>query len=60
VGVIDGNRSWEQMINFGAEWLNWNVRFVVGYPGTSFMVLAIRRGETDMMGTSNWQLLKEM
>lgn len=60
VGVIDGNRSWEQMINFGAEWLKWNVRFVVGYPGTSFMVLAIRRGETDMMGTSNWQLLKEM
>lgn len=60
VGVIDGNRSWEQMINFGAEWLKWNVRFVVGYPGTSFMVLAIRRGETDMMGTSNWILLKEM
>jgi hypothetical protein len=60
VGVIDGNRSWEQMINFGAEILNWNVRFVVGYPGTSFMLLAIRRGETDMMGTSNWQLLKEM
>jgi hypothetical protein len=58
--VIDGNRSWEQMINFGAEILNWNVRFVVGYPGTSFMVLAIRRGETDMVGTSNWQLLKEM
>lgn len=60
VGVIDGNRSWEQMINFGAELLNWNVRFVVGYPGTSFMLLAIRRGETDMMGTSNLQLLKEM
>ncbi len=60
VGVLDGNRSWEQMITFGAEMLNWNVRFVVGYPGTSFLLLAVRRGETDMMGTSNLQLLKEM
>jgi tripartite-type tricarboxylate transporter receptor subunit TctC len=60
VGVIDGNRSWEQAITFGAEMANWNVRFVVGYPGTSFLLLAVRRGETDMMGTSNLQLLKEM
>jgi putative tricarboxylic transport membrane protein len=60
VGVIDGNRSWEQAITFGAEMNNWNVRFVVGYPGTSFLLLAVRRGETDMMGTSNLQLLKEM
>ncbi len=60
IGVLDGNRSWEQMITWGAELLNWNVRFVVGYPGTSFLLLAIRRGETDMMGTSNLSLLKEM
>jgi len=60
IGVLDGNRSWEQMITWGAELLNWNVRFVVGYPGTSFMLLAVRRGETDMMGTSNLSLLKEM
>jgi tripartite-type tricarboxylate transporter receptor subunit TctC len=60
VGVLDGNRSWEQMITFGKELLGWNVRFVVGYPGTSFMLLAVRRGETHMMGTSNLSLLKEM
>jgi tripartite-type tricarboxylate transporter receptor subunit TctC len=60
VGVIDGNRSWEQMVTWGADILNWNVRFVVGYPGTSFLLLAIRRGETHMMGTSNLSLLKEM
>ena len=60
VGVIDGNRSWEQMITFGAEMLGWNVRFVVGYPGTSMMLLAVRRGETHMMGTSNLSMLKEM
>jgi tripartite-type tricarboxylate transporter receptor subunit TctC len=60
VGVLDGNRSWEQMITWGAELLNWNVRFVVGYPGTSFLLLAVRRGETHMMGTSNLSLLSEM
>ena len=60
VGVLDGNRSWEQMITFGKELLGWNVRFVVGYPGTSFMLLAVRRGETHMMGTSNLSLLKEI
>ena len=60
VGVLDGNRSWEQAITFGKEVLGWNVRFVVGYPGTSFLLLAVRRGETHMMGTSNLALLKEM
>ena len=60
VGVLDGNRSWEQMITFGKETLGWNIKFVVGYPGTSFMLLAVRRGETHMMGTSNLSLLKEM
>jgi tripartite-type tricarboxylate transporter receptor subunit TctC len=60
VGVLDGNRSWEQLITFGKETLGWNVKFVVGYPGTSFLLLAVRRGETHMMGTSNLALLKEM
>ena len=60
VGALDGNRSWEQAITFGKEVLGWNVRFVVGYPGTSFMMLAVRRGETHMMGTSNLSLLKDL
>lgn len=60
VGVIDGNRNWEQGITFGKEHLNWNVRFVVGYPGTSFMLLAIQRGETHMEGTANLSLLREL
>ena len=60
VGMLDGNRSWEQLITWGKDVLGWNVRFVVGYPGTSFLLLAIRRGETHMMGTSNRALLEEM
>ncbi|MEX0842181.1 MAG: hypothetical protein WD039_07840 [Xanthobacteraceae bacterium] len=60
VGVIDGDRSWEQMVVWGAELLNWNVRFVVGYPGSAMMLLGIRRGETHLMGTSNLFILKDM
>ena len=60
VGVIDGDRSWEQMITWGAELLGWNVRFVVGYPGSAMMLLSIRRGETHMMGTSNLFILRDM
>lgn len=60
VGVLDGNRSWEQLITWGKEYLGWNVRFVVGYPGTSFLQLAIRRGETHMTGTSNIGFLNEL
>jgi tripartite-type tricarboxylate transporter receptor subunit TctC len=60
VGEIDGNRSWAQMIMFGQEALGWNVKFVIGYPGTSHLMLAVRRGEVDMIGTSNLTLLKEM
>lgn len=60
VGELDGSRSWAQMIMFGQEALGWNVRFVIGYPGTSHLLLAIGRGEVDMIGTSNLRLLKEM
>lgn len=60
VGELDGNRSWAQMIMFGQEALGWNVKFVIGYPGTSHLLLAVRRGEVDMIGTSNLTLLKEM
>src|SRR5262249_38980158 len=60
VGVLDGNRSWEQLITWGKELLGWNVRFVVGYPGTSVLLGAIRCGDTQMMATSNLALLREM
>ena len=60
VGELDGNRSWAQMIMFGQEALGWNAKFVIGYPGTSHLLLAVRRGEVDMIGTSNLTLLKDM
>jgi tripartite-type tricarboxylate transporter receptor subunit TctC len=60
VGAVDGDSNWEQMITWGAELLDWNVRFVVGYPGLASMLLATRRGEVHMTGTSNLFALKDM
>ena len=60
VGELDGSRNWAQMIMFGQAALGWNIRFVIGYPGTSQLLLAVRRGEVDMIGTSNLKLLEEM
>jgi tripartite-type tricarboxylate transporter receptor subunit TctC len=60
VGAVDGDSNWEQMITWGAELLDWNVRFVLGYPGSSSMLLAVRRGETQMIGTSNLFILQDL
>lgn len=59
VGELDGNRGWGQMIMWGADVLKWNVKFVVGYPGTAHLLMAMRRGEVDMMGTSNVNQVQE-
>ena len=60
VGVVDGDRSWEQLILWGTEILGWNTKFVMGYSGSAMMMLAIRRSETHMTATSNLFILKEM
>lgn len=59
VGELDGNRGWGQIILWGAEVLKWNIKFVVGYPGTSHLLMAMRRGEVEMMGTSNVNQVQE-
>ncbi|MFM2129596.1 MAG: hypothetical protein RL477_1142 [Pseudomonadota bacterium] len=58
IGTGDGTGTWEEMLCWGAEMLGWNIRFVVGYPGTSAMLLALRRGEIDAMGTSALTMLE--
>ena len=57
IGTGDGTGTWEEMLCWGAEMLGWNLRFVLGYPGTSATILALRRGEIDSMGTSNLSML---
>ncbi len=60
VGTLDGSRSWAQALAWGSEYLGWNLRFVVGYPGSAALTLALRRGEIDMFGTSGIMILKSL
>ncbi len=60
VGTLDGSRSWAQALAWGSEYLGWNLKFVVGYPGSAALTLAARRGEIDLFGTSGIQILKSL
>jgi tripartite-type tricarboxylate transporter receptor subunit TctC len=50
---IDGTRSGAQMALWGTEALHWNLRWVLGYTGTSDVLLALDRGEADMASTNS-------
>src|SRR4051812_2062454 len=46
-------RSGMQTTAWGISLLGWNAKWVVGYPGTSELLLALDRGEIDMTATGN-------
>jgi tripartite-type tricarboxylate transporter receptor subunit TctC len=49
MGSVPGQpRSGMQMNLWGTKYLGWNTRWVVGYPGSTDLVLALERGEIDM------------
>ena len=45
---------------WGAEYLNWNVRWILGYQGGGGLRLAFERGETDLYATANLVTLREL
>ena len=53
-------RSGMQMTAWGAEFLGWNTKWVVGYRGTNELMLALERGEIDMTSTANLFLLAKL
>jgi tripartite-type tricarboxylate transporter receptor subunit TctC len=53
VGELDGTRSSAQMAVWGAEALQWNVKWVLGYSGTPAMIQAVERGEVDMIANNS-------
>lgn len=59
-GTKEGEETWLSMTIWGKEFLGWNVRWIPGYSGTSDMELALRRGEIDMIGTSNAFIIKRL
>ncbi|HEV8724904.1 MAG TPA: hypothetical protein VGW77_30175 [Candidatus Binatia bacterium] len=60
IGSRSGEDTWNAMFLWGAEYLKWNVRWVLGYGGGGEMRLAFQRGETDIYATSNLIALKEL
>jgi tripartite-type tricarboxylate transporter receptor subunit TctC len=46
-------RSGMQTTAWGIAFLDWNAKWVVGYPGTSDLMIALERGEIDMTSTAN-------
>jgi hypothetical protein len=60
VGTLDGSRSWAQGLAWAAGYLGWNLRFVVGYPGSASLTLAARRGEIDSFGTSGIEIHRSL
>lgn len=52
VGAPDPTRTVVTMTLLGAEYLGWNMKWVIGYGGTPGLMLAVQQGETDVFGTS--------
>jgi hypothetical protein len=48
------------MTAWGIEFLGWNAKWVIGYRGTSELMLALERGEIDMTATANLFLIQKM
>lgn len=60
VGTTDGSDTWAELLVWGHQYLGWNLKFVIGYPGTSSLKLALQRGEIEAFGTSNRNMLDEL
>jgi tripartite-type tricarboxylate transporter receptor subunit TctC len=53
-------RSGMQSTAWGVGFLGWNAKWVVGYPGTSELMIALERGEIDMTTTANLFQVKKL
>src|SRR3954463_12660658 len=54
MGAVAGTpRSGMQTTAWGIEILDWNAKWVLGYPGTNDLFVALERGEIDMTASSN-------
>jgi tripartite-type tricarboxylate transporter receptor subunit TctC len=61
MGSVGGiPRSGMQTTAWGIDLLNWNAKWVTGYPGTNELFVALERGEIDMTASSNLFQVKKM
>jgi hypothetical protein len=54
---VGGTRTGALVAVWGAEYLGWNVRWVTGYQGTPQTIMALSRGEADMVDTAGVNML---
>ncbi|MGH7766291.1 MAG: Bug family tripartite tricarboxylate transporter substrate binding protein [Candidatus Binatia bacterium] len=60
IGTRTGDDTWSTMFFWGAEYLKWNVRWILGYRGGGELRIAFQRGETDIYASANLQALREL
>ena len=53
-------RSGMQITAWGIDLLGWNARWVVGYPGTNELMIALERGEVDMTSVANTRRTQQL
>ena len=55
MGAVAGvPRAGMQTTAWGIDLLNWNAKWVLGYPGTNELFVALERGEIDMTASGNF------
>ncbi|MGH7771096.1 MAG: Bug family tripartite tricarboxylate transporter substrate binding protein [Candidatus Binatia bacterium] len=60
IGTRTGDDSWNAIFLWGAEFLKWNVRWIMGYGGGGELRLAFQRGETDIYASAALPALEEL
>jgi hypothetical protein len=56
-GSVSTDRTQDAVAAFGAIYLGWNLKFVLGYPNSNAIYLAYGRGEIDMFGSGTDKIL---
>jgi tripartite-type tricarboxylate transporter receptor subunit TctC len=60
IGARNGEDAWSTIFLWGAEYLNWNVRWILGYQGGGELRMAFERGEADLYATANLVALRDL
>lgn len=60
VAQVGGARTGAQMPLWGAQFLDWKIKWVSGYQGTAALTLAMLKGEADMTDTAGIANLKPL
>lgn len=60
IGAREGEEAWNGMPIWGREFLGWNIKWILGFQGSSEIDLAFRRGELDLQASQNAFILKPL